>query len=295
VGWLFTRWTLPDLENRQREPGRADRLPIAFAVLFALFGAYNWAIERLTPDQAWAIALGWILLAVPGALVARPFLGLLVMSPFVLVNLVPPVGAMTVGWDGGWVLGIAGAAAGAAAGAVMGWLFKRWIMPEYEKRRARESALRQPGSTDGTRSSRSMAGHCAAQAGHATAVRNEVCAVAEMVPGTSIGRELWKQQKVIGRLCLLLYWIVCRCAKLLPRERGYALRARFALDCYALTTGGLDDDFAEELFALVLAMPALLDELERDTLGTSRTARCQRHLLSVLRQEHASGAGSLNQ
>ncbi len=56
AGWLFARWTLPDIiENRPRERGSATRLPIAFAVLFALFGAYNWAIEWRTLDQAWAI------------------------------------------------------------------------------------------------------------------------------------------------------------------------------------------------------------------------------------------------
>jgi hypothetical protein len=139
TGWLFTRWTLPDIKNRHPERGKATQLPIVFAALFALFGAYSWAIKWLTLDHAWGIGLGWILLALPGALVGRPFLGLLVMSPFVLVTLVPLVASMIVGWEGGWVDGIAGAAVGAAAGAVMGWLFKRWIMPEYDKRRARES------------------------------------------------------------------------------------------------------------------------------------------------------------
>jgi hypothetical protein len=157
AGWLFARWTLPHILNRPPARGMARQLPIAFAVLFALFSAYNWAIEWLTPDQAWTIGVFWILLALPGALVGRPLLGLLVMSPILLVGLVPPVGSVTVGWEGGWVLGIAGAAVGAAAGAVMGWLFLRWIMPEYDKRRSRESAVRPPGSTDGPESSGSMA------------------------------------------------------------------------------------------------------------------------------------------
>jgi hypothetical protein len=160
MGWLYARWTLPDLQNRDRERGKANQLPIVFAVLFALYGAYNWAITWVTPDHAWAIGIGWILLALPGALVGRPFLGLLVMSPVVLVMLVPPVALMTVGWDGGWILGIAGAAVGAAAGAVMGWLFKQWIMPEYDKRRARDSAIAPPGSTDRPESSGSTAEQC---------------------------------------------------------------------------------------------------------------------------------------
>jgi hypothetical protein len=46
------------------------------------------------------------------------------------------------------MLGIAGAAVGATAGTVNGWLFNRWIMPEYDKRRARERAVQPPGSSD---------------------------------------------------------------------------------------------------------------------------------------------------
>ena len=124
-------------------------MPVAFAVLFALFGAYSWATAWPTPDQAWGIGILLIGSALPGALVGRPVLGLLVMSPFVFVSLVPLAASLTVGWEGGWVLGIAGAAVGAAAGAANGWLFNRWIMPEYDKRRERGSAVRPPGSSDG--------------------------------------------------------------------------------------------------------------------------------------------------
>jgi len=66
--------------------------------------------------------------------------------------------SITVGWDGGGVLGIAGAAAGAAAGGMKGWLFNRWIMPEYDKRRTRENPVGAPDSTGGPGSSGSMAG-----------------------------------------------------------------------------------------------------------------------------------------
>jgi hypothetical protein len=143
AGWVFARWTLPDIENRQRQLEARAKLPMVFAVIFALFGAYNWGVQWLTPDEARGMGVGWVLLALallalPGALVGRPLLGLLVMSPFILVILVPLVASMAVAWEGGWLLGIAGAAAGAAAGAVNGWLFNRWIMPEYDKRRARE-------------------------------------------------------------------------------------------------------------------------------------------------------------
>jgi hypothetical protein len=44
------------------------------------------------------------------------------------------VASLTVGWHGGWVVGIAGAAAGAASG----WLYNRWLMPEFKKRRVGE-------------------------------------------------------------------------------------------------------------------------------------------------------------
>jgi hypothetical protein len=162
AGWLFTRWILPEAQNPQNLRVIASgtiRLPIAFAVLFAFLGAYNWAVEWVTPDHAWWLGFAWLLLALPGAQVGRPFLGLFVMTPFVLVPLIPTVASMTVGWAGGWVLGIAGAALGAAAGAATGWLFIRWIMPEYAKRRARESALRPPGSIGGPGSSGSMAEH----------------------------------------------------------------------------------------------------------------------------------------
>lgn len=98
---------------------------------------------------------------------------------------------------------------------------------------------------------------------------------------------------MIGRLCLLLYRVVGWRARLLPAERGYALRARWALRLYPLTTGGLDDDFAAELFELIRQMPALLDELDQQASGTNRGAREKRQLLGVLRQAQASGAQSL--
>ena len=147
MGWLFTRWTLPEIDNRPRERVRAV-LPIAFAVLFAVYGAYSWAIAWLTADEAWVVAVVWIVLTLPAALVGRPVLGLLVAFLFVFAMLVPVVGSATVGWEGSWLLGVAGAGVGATAGAVNGWLFNRWIMPEYDKRRARERAVQPPGSSD---------------------------------------------------------------------------------------------------------------------------------------------------
>jgi hypothetical protein len=156
-GWLFNRWTLPEIENRPSVRRRAILLPIAFAVLFAIYGAHNWASVWLTTGYAWAIGLFPLVFAFLGGLVGRPFLGMLTALPVVPLQLVPLVASMTVGWEGGWIPGIAGAAVGAAAGAVNGWLYDRWVMPEYDKRRERERAVRSPGSTDGPGSSGSMA------------------------------------------------------------------------------------------------------------------------------------------
>jgi hypothetical protein len=124
-------------------------LPVAFAVLLALFCGYiGWATAWPTPDLAWGIGILLIASALPGALVGRPFLGLLVSLPLVLVLLIPLVASMTVGWEGGGGLGIAGVFGGIAAGNLYGWLFNRWIMPEYDKRRARARAGQPPGSSD---------------------------------------------------------------------------------------------------------------------------------------------------
>jgi hypothetical protein len=129
-------------------------LPVAFAVVFALFGAYSWATARfVTLDEAWAIGLFPIVFALLGALVGKPLLGLVAGLPLVAVPLVPLVASLMVGWEGGWIAGLAGGAAGAAAGAANGWLYDRWIMPEYARRRARELA----GATDSPGSVGSMA------------------------------------------------------------------------------------------------------------------------------------------
>ena len=143
TGWLFTRLILPDTEI-PKVRGREVRMPVAFAVLFALFGAYLWATAGPTSDLAWGLGILLIGSALPGALVGRPVLGLLVALPLGLMLMVPLVASMTVGWEGGWIHGIAGTLAGAAAGAAFGWLFNRWIMPEYDKRREQGSAFRPP-------------------------------------------------------------------------------------------------------------------------------------------------------
>lgn len=138
---------------------RAVLLPIMVAVLFAVYGAHNWASTWLTPDYVWTLGMFPLLFAFLGGLVGRPVLGMLTALPLALVQLVPLVALLTVGWDGGWILGVAGAAAGAVAGAVNGFLYDRWIMPEYDKRRTGKSAIPPPGSTEGPGSSGSLAEH----------------------------------------------------------------------------------------------------------------------------------------
>jgi hypothetical protein len=158
VGRLFHPWIV--VEGERSPPGprqRAILLPLVFAVLFALYGAHSWASTWLTLDYAWALGIFPLLFAFLGALVGRPLLSMLTALPLVPLQLIPVVALLTVGWDGGWILGVAGAAAGAVAGALTGWLYDRWIMPEYDKRRAGKNAPQPPGSTDGPGSSGSIA------------------------------------------------------------------------------------------------------------------------------------------
>jgi hypothetical protein len=144
----------------------------ASMVFLGLFGAalsaWIWAsawtarpVATFFRDQAWMVGFFLFHFILGGALAkGRPFRGVraqLGYVPLYLVNLVPSVVVMAVGWEGGWIPGIAGAAAGATAGAVNGWLYDRWIMPEYDKRRERERAIRRPRSADGPGSSGAMA------------------------------------------------------------------------------------------------------------------------------------------
>lgn len=90
----------------------------------------------------WIIGLFPLVFAFLGAFVGRPFMAMISALPLVAVQLIPLVASLTMGWEGGWTLGIAGAAAGAVAGAANGWLYNRWIMPEYDKHHARQTPER---------------------------------------------------------------------------------------------------------------------------------------------------------
>ena len=133
-----------------------------FAAFVALLCADSW--QSPWPDMPFARFLVWI----GTYLIIPPLIGwigwgigglrrVLPIVPIYLVVLVRPLASMTVGWEGGWILGIAGAAAGALAGAAAGWLFARWTPPEIRNNRACRRGVRPPDPTDGSGPSRSMA------------------------------------------------------------------------------------------------------------------------------------------
>jgi hypothetical protein len=68
---------------------------------------------------------------------------------------------------------------------------------------------------------------------------------------------------MFGPLFLLAYRLVGWLANWMHRERGDALKARWALRFSSMTDGGLDDDFAEEVYSLVRGRPELLGRLEQ--------------------------------
>lgn len=98
---------------------------------------------------------------------------------------------------------------------------------------------------------------------------------------------------MFGRVFLIVYSVIAFVASLLPRDAGRALKARWAFRFATLTDGGLDDDFAEEAFRLILEKPALLDGFESQALGTGFFAMRRRLLQVSLRHALDSGARSL--
>jgi hypothetical protein len=98
---------------------------------------------------------------------------------------------------------------------------------------------------------------------------------------------------MFGPLFLLIYRLIEWLAHLMPRERGTALRARWALRFSSLTDGGLDDDFAEEVYILVRGRPELLAHLERQLRGSGWSMARRRMLLDTISQVLPSGRPSL--
>jgi hypothetical protein len=98
---------------------------------------------------------------------------------------------------------------------------------------------------------------------------------------------------MFGPLFLLVYRVVSWLAGWLHREQGDALRARWALRFSSLTDGGLDDDFAEEVYILVRGRPQLLDRLEQQLHGNGWSMARRRMLLETIRRVLPSGRPSL--
>lgn len=88
---------------------------------------------------------------------------------------------------------------------------------------------------------------------------------------------------MLGHLFLCIYRVIDWCARWMRRERGDYVRARWTLQFASMTDGGFDDDFAEELFGIVLNNPALLDRLETQLKGDGWGVRRRRMLIESLR------------
>ena len=68
------------------------------------------------------------------------------------------------------------------------------------------------------------------------------------------------------------------------REHGDALKARWALRFSSMTDGGLDDDFAEEVYSLVRGRPELLGRLEQQLRGSGWNTAKRRMLIDTIRR-----------
>ncbi len=99
---------------------------------------------------------------------------------------------------------------------------------------------------------------------------------------------------MFGPIFLMIYRLIALWALLLPKAQGRALKARWALRFAAMSDGGLDDDFCEQLFQLIRAQPELLDRLQPELSGGGGWVAERRRLaLASIRQAHAAGSTSI--
>ena len=98
---------------------------------------------------------------------------------------------------------------------------------------------------------------------------------------------------MFGPLFLLTYRLVGWIADWMNRERGDALKASWALRFSSITDGGLDDDFAEQVYILVRGRPELLGRLEQQLRGDGWSTARRRMLLDTIRRVLPSGRPTL--
>lgn len=98
---------------------------------------------------------------------------------------------------------------------------------------------------------------------------------------------------MLGPFILIAYRLMTLSIFWLPPTHREGLKARWALSFAAMTDGGLDDDFAEQVFLLVLGRPALLPELERRSQGSGLFAMRRRMVLQTIHAALNSGRQSL--
>jgi hypothetical protein len=98
---------------------------------------------------------------------------------------------------------------------------------------------------------------------------------------------------MFGPLFVLAYRLVGWLAGWMNRERGDALKARWALRFSSISDGGLDDDFAEEVYGLVRGRPELLGRLEQQLRGSGWSMTRRRMLIDTIRRTLPSGRPTL--
>jgi hypothetical protein len=81
---------------------------------------------------------------------------------------------------------------------------------------------------------------------------------------------------------LFAYRLLGAAAIVLPARLRDALKARCALAFSALSDGGLDDDFAEQVFQIVRMRPGLLPDLAGKVRGEGLAAMRQRGTLQMV-------------
>jgi uncharacterized membrane protein len=94
---------------------------------------------------------------------------------------------------------------------------------------------------------------------------------------------------VFGPIFLVAYRLLALCAWVLPARQRRALKAQWALRFSSMSDGGLDDDFAEEVFQIVRRQPDLLAPLQRTLRGEGFVAQRRRMTLDMVQTALSAG------